>query len=135
MPYASHLPASPMLYRLTADTLVLLHLAFILLVLFGGLLVLRQRRALLLHLPALAWGLAVECLHLECPLTTWENRMRQAAGQAGYDGGFVEHYVWPLIYPAGLTPQVQVLLGSIVLALNLVVYSYVLWRLARRHHE
>ena len=69
-----------MLYRLAADTLVLLHLAFILLVLFGGLLVLKWRTALLVHLPALAWGLAVEGLHLECPLTDWENRMRFAAG-------------------------------------------------------
>ncbi|MFJ9989935.1 DUF2784 domain-containing protein [Pseudomonas putida] len=120
-----------MLYRLSADALVLLHLAFILLVLFGGLLVLRWRRALLLHLPALAWGLAVECLHLQCPLTDWENHMRLAAGQAGYQGGFVEHYVWPLIYPAGLTPQVQVMLGLIVLLLNLGIYGYMLWR-ARR---
>jgi len=84
-----------MLYRLAADTLVLLHLAFILLVLFGGLLVLKWRPALFIHLPALAWGLAVECLHLGCPLTTWENRMRSAAGGAGYQGGFVEHYIWP----------------------------------------
>ncbi|MFG0394780.1 DUF2784 domain-containing protein [Pseudomonas monteilii] len=117
-----------MLYRLAADTLVLLHLAFILLVLFGGLLVLTWRPALLVHLPALAWGLAVECLHLGCPLTTWENRMRSAAGDAGYQGGFVEHYIWPLIYPAGLTPHLQLLLGCVVLLLNLGVYSYVAWR-------
>ncbi len=117
-----------MLYRFAADTLVLLHLAFILLVLFGGLLVLKWRPALLIHLPALAWGLAVECLHLGCPLTTWENRMRSAAGDAGYQGGFVEHYIWPLIYPAGLTPQIQWLLGGVVLLVNLGVYSYVIWR-------
>ncbi|WEK29118.1 MAG: DUF2784 domain-containing protein [Candidatus Pseudomonas phytovorans] len=120
-----------MLSRLAADTLVLLHLAFILLVLFGGLLVLKWRPALLIHLPALAWGLAVESLHLGCPLTAWENRMRSAAGDAGYQGGFVEHYIWPLIYRAGLTPQVQLLLGSIVLLLNLGIYSYVVWRWRR----
>ncbi|MCV9920497.1 MULTISPECIES: DUF2784 domain-containing protein [Pseudomonas] len=120
-----------MLYRLSADTLVLLHLAFILLVLFGGLLVLKWRAALLLHLPAVAWGLAVECLHLECPLTDWENRMRAAAGDAGYQGGFIEHYIWPLIYPAGLTPQIQIGLGLIVLLLNLGVYGYVIWRWRR----
>ncbi|MDH0646131.1 DUF2784 domain-containing protein [Pseudomonas sp. GD03858] len=124
-----------MLYRLAADSLVLLHLSFILLVLFGGLLVLKWRRALFIHLPALAWGLAVEGLHLECPLTDWENRMRSAAGQAGYHGGFVEHYIWPLIYPAGLTVQIQLWLAAVVLLLNLGVYGYVLWRLARRHHE
>lgn len=120
-----------MLFRLAADTLVLLHLAFILLVLFGGLLVLRWPRALLIHLPALAWGLAVECLHLACPLTAWENRMRSAAGDAGYQGGFVEHYIWPLIYPVGLTEQTQLLLGTLVLLVNLAIYSYVIWR-ARR---
>ncbi|MNG76562.1 hypothetical protein D3C81_673160 [compost metagenome] len=120
-----------MFFRLAADALVLLHLAFILLVLFGGLLVLRWRPALLLHLPALAWGLAVEWLHLQCPLTGWENRMRSAAGDAGYQGGFVEHYVWPLIYPAGLTPQTQLLLGGVVLVLNLAIYGYVIWRLRR----
>ncbi|MGE8461988.1 MAG: DUF2784 domain-containing protein [Pseudomonas capeferrum] len=120
-----------MLFRLTADTLVLLHLAFILLVLFGGLLVLRWRPALLVHIPALAWGLAVEYLHLDCPLTSWENRMRSAAGDAGYQGGFVEHYIWPLIYPAGLTPQTQVLLGTVVLLLNVGIYGYVLWRWRR----
>lgn len=124
-----------MLYRLSADALVLLHLSFILLVLFGGLLVLKWRPALYLHLPALAWGLAVEGLHLQCPLTGWENQLRAAAGDAGYHGGFVEHYIWPLIYPAGLTPQVQLGLGAVVLALNLGVYGFVLWRLARRHHE
>ncbi len=117
-----------MFFRLAADTLVLLHLAFILLVLFGGLLVLRWRPALSIHLPALAWGLAVEGLHLECPLTGWENRMRFAAGGAGYHGGFVEHYIWPLIYPAGLTPQIQWLLGGVVLLVNLVIYGYVIWR-------
>lgn len=119
-----------MLYRLAADALVLVHLAFILLVLFGGLLTVKWRPALFIHLPALAWGLAVEGLHLACPLTGWENRMRAAAGGAGYQGGFVEHYIWPLIYPAGLTPQIQTLLGLFVLLQNLVVYSYVIrrWR-------
>lgn len=120
-----------MLLRLAADTLVLLHLAFILLVLFGGLLVLRWRPALLLHLPALAWGLAVEYLHLGCPLTTWENQLRNAAGDAGYPGGFIEHYLWPLIYPAGLTPTVQLVLGSVALLLNLAVYACVAWRWRR----
>ncbi|MDF2489017.1 MAG: hypothetical protein K0S77_1639 [Pseudomonas sp.] len=120
-----------MLIRLTADVLVLLHLAFIVLVLFGGLLVLKWRGALFIHLPALAWGLAVECLHLGCPLTDWENRSRLAAGQAGYQGGFVEHYIWPLIYPVGLTPHIQVLLGAFVLLLNLCVYGCVIWRWRR----
>jgi hypothetical protein len=121
-----------MLLRLAADAVVLVHLLFILFVLGGGLLVLRWPRLALLHLPAAAWGATVELLHLYCPLTPLENRLRQAAGQAGYDGGFVEHYLIPLIYPAGLTPQIQLWLGALVLAINLPVYLWLLWRLLRR---
>ncbi|MHC8320057.1 DUF2784 domain-containing protein [Pseudomonas sp. GB2N2] len=111
-----------MLYRIAADGLVLFHLLFILYVLFGGLLVLKWRQLMWLHLPAAAWGVAVEVLHLSCPLTEWENRMRHAAGQTGYGGGFIEHYVWPVIYPAGLTPTIQLALGSVVLVINVLVY-------------
>ena len=118
-----------MLYRLMADAVVLVHLLFILFVLFGGLLVLRWRWLALLHLPAVAWGAAVEFFHLYCPLTPLENHLRQAAGQAGYDGGFIEHYLIPLIYPKGLTEQLQLLFGGVVVVLNASVYLYLLWRL------
>ena len=118
--------------RLAADALVLLHLLFILFVLAGGLLVLRWPRLALLHLPSAAWGAAVELLHLYCPLTPLENRLRQAAGQACYDGGFVEHYLIPLIYPAGLTPQLQIWLGGGVLLVNGIIYAWLLARLSRR---
>jgi len=111
-----------MLYRIAADGLVLFHLLFILFVLFGGLLVLKWRWLIWFHLPASAWGVAVEVFHLTCPLTQWENLMRQAAGHTGYGGGFIEHYVWPVIYPAGLTPAIQLGLGSVVLAINAMVY-------------
>lgn len=111
-----------MLYRIAADGLVLFHLLFILFVLFGGLCVLKWRHLAWWHLPAATWGVAVEVLHLTCPLTAWENRMRHAAGQTGYGGGFIEHYVWPVIYPAGLTPAIQLALGSVVLAINAWVY-------------
>jgi len=114
-----------MLYRLGADGLVLLRLLFIFFVLFGGLLVLKWRAALYLHLPAVCWGIAVEFLHLPCPLTDWENSLRQASGLAGYPGGFVEHYIVPIIYPAGLTPAIQWVLGSVVVVINLGVYLWV----------
>ncbi|KAE9644044.1 DUF2784 domain-containing protein [Pseudomonas sp. PB106] len=122
-----------MLYRIAADGLVLFHLSFILFVLFGGLLVLKWPRIMCLHLPAAAWGVAVEVLHLTCPLTYWENLMRHAAGQTEYAGGFIEHYVWPIIYPAGLTPQIQLGMGSLVLVLNLLVYGRLIrsWRVRR----
>ncbi|MCF4998535.1 DUF2784 family protein [Pseudomonas syringae] len=112
-----------MLYRIAADGLVLFHLLFILFVLFGGLLALKWRPLMWAHLPAAAWGVAVEVLHLTCPLTDWENLLRQAARQTEYAGGFVEHYILPVIYPAGLTPQIQLALGSVVLAINLIVYG------------
>ncbi|MGE6241973.1 DUF2784 domain-containing protein [Ectopseudomonas guguanensis] len=119
-----------MIWRTAADALVLVHLGFILFVLLGGLLLLRWPRLIWLHLPAVAWGILVECLHLGCPLTPWENQLRRLAGQAGYDGGFIEHYLIPLIYPAGLTPQLQLWLGALVVLVNLAVYAWLVrrWR-------
>ncbi|SDQ01894.1 DUF2784 domain-containing protein [Ectopseudomonas guguanensis] len=119
-----------MIWRTAADALVLVHLGFILFVLLGSLLLLRWPRLIWLHLPAVAWGILVECLHLGCPLTPWENQLRRLAGQAGYDGGFIEHYLIPLIYPAGLTPQLQLWLGALVVLVNLAVYAWLVrrWR-------
>ncbi|OBY92368.1 hypothetical protein A6723_029055 [Pseudomonas sp. AU11447] len=120
-----------MLYRLAADAVVLLHLGFILFVLLGGLLVLRWPRLAWLHIPAAAWGMAVEFLHLYCPLTPLENHFRALAGDQGYSGGFIEHYLIPLIYPAGLTEVTQVVLGLIVAAVNLPPYLLLLRRVLR----
>lgn len=111
-----------------ADLVVLLHLAFILFVMLGGLLVLRRRRLMWLHLPIVVWGAAIEFVGWICPLTPLENRLRAAAGEAGYSGGFIEHYLIPLIYPAGLTRELQWLLGALVLLVNAAVY----WRVLRR---
>jgi hypothetical protein len=69
---------------------------------------------------------AVEFFHLPCPLTHWENLMRHAAGQTGYGGGFIDHYLWPIIYPAGLTPTIQLGLAGVVLAVNVLVYLRVI---------
>ncbi|WP_187672608.1 DUF2784 domain-containing protein [Zestomonas carbonaria] len=121
-----------MLYRLLADAVVLVHGLFILFVIAGGLLALRWPRLAWLHLPAAAWGALVELRHWICPLTPLENHLRRAAGEAGYAGGFVEQYLIPLIYPAGLTPQVQVWLGIAVLLINALVYLAVLLRWRRR---
>ncbi|RJG09975.1 DUF2784 domain-containing protein [Pseudomonas cavernicola] len=118
-----------MIYRLAADAVVLVHLLFILFVLLGGLLVLKWRWLAWVHLPAMAWGTTVELFHLFCPLTPLENQLRRAAGEAGYAGGFIEHYLLPLIYPAGLTPQLQLWLGGLVLLINTLVYAWLLNRL------
>jgi len=110
-----------------ADTVLALHLAFIVFVVFGGLLGLRWRRAALLHLPAFVWGVWIELTAGVCPLTPLENRLRRAAGEAGYEGGFIEHYVVPLVYPVGITPEAQMGLGVLLLIWNLGIYG-VLWR-------
>ncbi|BBP84757.1 hypothetical protein PHLH8_43990 [Pseudomonas sp. Pc102] len=121
-----------MLYRIAADAVVLFHMGFILFVLLGGLLVLRWPKVALLHLPAVCWGVTVEWLHLICPLTPLENSLRRAAGEQGYQGGFIEHHVLPVNYPAGLTPGIQLWLGGIVVGLNLLVYGLLLARVLRR---
>ncbi len=119
-----------MLYRFLADAVLLAHLAFILFVVFGGLLVLRRRRLLPLHLLALGWGVGIEVLGAVCPLTHAENRLRLLAGDAGYSGGFVEHYVVSLIYPGALTRGMQLGLAAGLLLVNALVYGWMLWRRA-----
>jgi hypothetical protein len=114
-------------YRLLADAVLLLHLGFILFVVFGALLVARRRRWLPLHLAAAGWGFLVEATGAACPLTWAELHFRQLAGQAGYEGGFIDHYLLALIYPAGLTRNVQLLLGAGVLAINALLYAWI-WR-------
>lgn len=118
-------------YRLAADLLVLVHFGFILFVCLGGLLVLRRPRLAWLHLPAVLWGAFVEFSGWICPLTPWEWRLRGLAGEAGYAGGFVEHYLIPLIYPPGLTASAQWVLGGWVVLVNGLVYA-VVWRRLRR---
>ena len=118
-------------YRLAADAVVVAHGAFILFAVLGGLLALRRRWLALLHLPAVAWALFIEATGRICPLTPLEVSLRIAAGDAGYDGGFVEHYLIPIIYPAGLTRGVQFVLAAFVLAVNLAVYALVLRRSLR----
>jgi Protein of Unknown function (DUF2784) len=118
--------------RLLADALVAAHLAFIVFVVAGGLLVLRNRRWAVLHLPAVAWGAFAEITHTVCPLTPLENSLRLRAGDAGYAGGFIEHYLIPLIYPEALTARTQVALGLTVIAVNVAVYALAWWHWRRR---
>ena len=112
---------------LLANVLVLLHLAFILFVVAGGLLVAWKRTLVWLHLPAAIWGALIEFMGWICPLTPLENHFRRLSGQAGYEGGFIEHYLLPLIYPETLTAATQYVLGGLVLIINFLVYIW-LWR-------
>lgn len=121
-----------MLFSWFADLVVVFHLTFVVFVACGGFLALQRPRAAWLHLPAFAWGVAIECAGWICPLTPLENRLRMEAGEAGYSGGFIEHYLLPILYPAGLTRPAQWVLAAILVACNVVVYALVLRRLWRR---
>ena len=116
--------------RLLADLVVVLHLAFILFATLGGLLVLKWRWVAWAHVPAAAWGAFIELTGGICPLTPLETSLRAAAGQDAYEGDFVQHYLLPIVYPAGLTTDVQYVLGIVLLVLNASIYAF-LWRRER----
>jgi hypothetical protein len=120
-----------MSYALVADLVVALHLAFVLFAVAGGFLVWRYPRLAWLHLPALLWAVGIELSGGICPLTPLENRLRAMAGEDGYAGGFVEHYVLPVLYPAGLTREAQLALGLGLAGLNAFVYARLLRRAGR----
>lgn len=118
-------------YRLLADGVVVAHLGFVAFVVLGALLAFRWPKVLWLHLPALAWGAFIEFSGGICPLTPLENHLRALGGEAGYQASFIEHYLLPILYPAALTREVQVLLGSLLVLTNVALYG-LLWHRARR---
>ena len=124
-----------MLFRLAADSVVVLHLGFILFVVVGGLMVWRWRRLIWVHSPAAIWGVFIEVTGGVCPLTPLENRFRTGAGDLGYSGGFVEQYLIPIVYPAGLTLNTQVALGIAVMAVNFAVYGMLIAQRMRKGNE
>ena len=117
-----------MFYRLAADAVALLHLGYVIFVVAGALLVFRWRWLALLHVPAVVWGVLLEFRGWLCPLTPLELSLRAAGDQAGYSGGFVEHYILPVLYPAGLDSNMQLAIGSFVIAINVALYGWLLWR-------
>ena len=122
-----------MLYSLFADLVLILHAIFIIFVVLGGVAVLWRPRLAWLHVPCALWGILIGYLGWICPLTYLENDLRSAAGSRGYTGGFIDHYLMPLVYPSGLNPVLQVLLGTAVLSINIIIYVLV-WRRWKRHH-
>lgn len=120
-----------MIDRILADGLVLLHFGFIIFVVSGGFLLLRWKWLAGPHLLAVLWAAAIEFRHGTCPLTPLEQELRRGAGEGGYAGGFIEHYLIPIIYPAGLDERLQYVLGALVIVVNLAVYGWVLARLRR----
>ena len=117
------------MYQLLADAVVLCHFAFIVFVFGGGFLVLRWPRLAWIHLPAVVWGALVETMGWICPLTPLEQWLRVEGGGLGYGSDFIERYVLPVLYPAGLTHNVQLVLGIVVVVINAAVYGWV-WRLS-----
>ena len=120
-----------MIYRALADVVLVAHLGFVLFVALGGLLALRWPRVAPVHVPVALYGAAIEFIGFLCPLTPLENALRRHGGEAGYAGGFIDHYLTAAIYPDGLTRRAQLVLGAGVLLLNAAVYT-VWWR-GRRH--
>ncbi len=118
-----------MLQSATANFLTIVHLMFVLFVILGGLLLFWRPRTAFIHLPSLAWGVIIELNNWICPLTPLEQGLRRASGEEGYSGGFIDHYIIPLIYPEGLTPEIQQMLGFSVLLLNVIIYGA--WLLKR----
>lgn len=118
-------------YRILADLVVGLHFLFVLFVVLGGLVVLKWPRLAYVHIPTAVWGAAIEFGGWICPLTPLEHSLRRQAGDAAYAGGFIEHYILPILYPSALTRQIQITLGVLVLAINVLIY----WHLIRKRRD
>jgi len=114
-----------MICRIAADLIFCLHLIFIIFVVAGGLLVYKWKWVLWFHLPAAVWGIMIEFFGWICPLTPLEDRLRLAAGEQGLSGGFIAEYLVPIVYPSGLNPTIQIILGSFVIFINIIIYG--LW--------
>ncbi len=118
-------------YRVLADLVVLVHLGFVVFVVLGAVLALRWPKITWIHLPAAAWGAFIEFSGRVCPLTPLEVWLRHRGGEAGYAGGFVDHYLLPLLYPANLTTNLQITLGTLVVVVNAGLYGWLWWRHTR----
>ncbi len=121
-----------MVSRVLADAVLLFHFLFILFAIFGGFLVLVKKKAALLHVPVVLWSSVVNLASLTCPLTPIENFFRAAAGQSGYQGGFIEHYLSPIVYPAGMPRELELVAGFSIVGWNVVVYAILGWKIRRR---
>jgi hypothetical protein len=119
---------TPSFYHVAADAVVVLHFGFVVFVLFGGLLVLRWPALLWTHLPAALWGVVIEFGGWICPLTPFEIDLRRRAGAGAYQGDFVAQYIFPFLYPPGLTRTWQLALGAGALAINVLIYVLVVMR-------
>jgi hypothetical protein len=123
--FSNAMNAAQIPYQLLADLIVLVHVAFVVFAVLGGLLAVRWRRLVWIHLLAVVWAAVVEFFGWVCPLTPLENWLRRRAGEAGYPSDFIAHYILPILYPEELTRAVQIVLGILVLLINLIIYGWV----------
>lgn len=126
---------TPVIYRVAADFVVVIHFCFAAFVVFGALLALRWRWVSVIHIPAALWGAIIEFFGIICPLTPLEQQLRHLAGENGYTGGFIEHYLLPILYPAGLSRTVQFVLGALVVLINFALYAWLVLRRGRAHAD
>jgi hypothetical protein len=124
-----------MIFQVLADLVVIVHFAFVIFVVAGGLIVFKWRKVILLHLPAAIWGALIEFAGWICPLTPLENWLRRKGGASDYSGDFVNHYIMPILYPSELTREVQVVLGVLVVVSNIAIYGYFTLKKDRRFHK
>lgn len=117
--------------KILADTILLIHLAFIVFVILGGWIVFYHRWMAWIHIPMVIWSSIVNLTRWRCPLTPLENLYRSAAGEAGYEGGFIRHYIEPLLYPEGLTYDLGILVGVFVFVWNALIYGIIVYRIRR----
>ncbi len=122
-----------MLFLLAADAVLLIHLAFIVFALLGAAIAARWRWIIVVHLPAATWGFFIELTGRICPLTYLENHLRIKAGLSGYTESFVEHYVLAIIYPVGLTREIQFILAGVVVVVNVAIYGWLFYRWRASH--
>jgi len=121
-----------MFFSLTADLVVLIHFAFICFVVVGGFLAVKWKWLAFLHIPCALWGILIEFYGWVCPLTPLEQYLRKAGGSAGYSGGFIDHYITSIIYPSGLTREMQIIMGILVILINITAYTWVIIRYRKR---
>ena len=123
-----------MFFALAADLLIIVHLGFIGFVILGGFMLLKWRWLIFVHLPAVLWGVLLEFQGWICPLTPLEQALRRMSGQQGYTGGFIQHYILPVIYPPALDLDIQLILGVLLILINVIIYLWVFLKPDRKSH-
>jgi len=124
-----------MIYRILADIVVIFHLSFVIFSVIGGVLALKWRKIIWIHIPVVIWAVVIEFAGFICPLTPLENNLRFRGGESGYESDFIEHYIFPVLYPEGLTHTMQVIIGIFVLTVNIVVYSIIIHKIRKKRKK